>query len=180
MLSLPTGLFTGVQLDERCAHKWENPEINQIQTQKQAKQNDWSKETWKKCPIKVVQTTTRVRLSDSLSLSESVHVSIHMNYTLFLLINTCFNTFHLWGSSFLQSWRTTALSLTTSLAARIWCFHHCGLTSVSGQEPKPCFKSLQAEATWDQLDTITPCLGSLSCITTCLPSSPQNVTGLKI
>ena len=112
--------------------------------------------------------------------SKSVHVSIHMNYTLFLLINTCFNTFHLWGSSFLQSWRTTALSLTTSLVARIWCFHRGGLTSISGQEPKPCFKSLQAEATWDQLDTITPCLGSLSCIRTCLPSSPQNVTGLKI
>ena len=60
MLSLPTGLFTGVQLDERYTHKWENPEINQMQTQKQAKQNDWPKETWKKCPIKVIQTTMGV------------------------------------------------------------------------------------------------------------------------
>ena len=146
-------------------------------TLNQANQNDWPKETWKKCPRKVIQTTTRVRLSDSVSLSLSMCLHI---CTLFLLINTCFTTFHLWGSSFLQSWRTRALSLTTSLVVRIWCFHRCDLTSISGQESNPCFKSLQAEATWDQSDTITLCMGSLSCIRTCLPPSPQNVTGLKI
>ena len=35
-----------------------------------------------------IQTATRVRLWDSLSLSESAHVSIHTYYTLFLQINT--------------------------------------------------------------------------------------------
>ena len=34
----------------------------QIQTQKQAKQDDWPKETQKKCPIKVIQTNTRAGL----------------------------------------------------------------------------------------------------------------------
>ena len=33
------------------AHTWEDPEINKIWTQNQAKQDDWPKETRKKCPI---------------------------------------------------------------------------------------------------------------------------------
>ena len=41
----------------------------QIQTQNPASQGDWSKETWKKCTIKVIQTATHVQLSTSLSLS---------------------------------------------------------------------------------------------------------------
>ena len=45
----------------------------------QAKQDDWPEETWKKCPIKMIQTTTRAQLS------EATCVSIHS--TLFLLIN---------------------------------------------------------------------------------------------
>ena len=42
------------------------------------------------------------------------------------------------------------LSLTSDLVARIWCFHHCEWAPVSGWEPKPRSKPLQAEATWDQ------------------------------
>ena len=42
------------------------------------------------------------------------------------------------------------LSLTTGLLAKVWCSHPCGLTSISGQEPKSLFKLLQAEATQDQ------------------------------
>ena len=49
------------------AHTWENPEIFQVWTENQAKLNDWPKETQKKYPIKVIQTATRARLSDSLS-----------------------------------------------------------------------------------------------------------------
>ena len=62
----------------------EDPEINQIWTQNEAKQDDWSKETRKKRPIKVIQTTTKGHDS----LSEPARVSIHTYYTLFLLINT--------------------------------------------------------------------------------------------
>ena len=46
---------------------WEDPEMYQIWTQNQANQNDWPKETRKKCPIYVIQTSMRVRLSDCLS-----------------------------------------------------------------------------------------------------------------
>ena len=52
----------------------------------QANQNDWPKETRKKCPMRVIQTATRAGLSDSLS--ESACVSTHMYCTLLLLINT--------------------------------------------------------------------------------------------
>ena len=49
-------------------HTWESPEIYQIQTQDQANLNDWSEETGKKRPIKVIKTARRVQPSDSLSL----------------------------------------------------------------------------------------------------------------
>ena len=65
---------------------------------------------------------------------------------------TCFTTFHLCGNSFLQNQEARASSLTTGLVTRIGYPHCWDSTSVSGQELKPCFKSLQAEATWDQPD----------------------------
>ena len=40
---------------ERWCRAWEDPKINQVWTQNQAKQDDWSKETRKKCPVKVIQ-----------------------------------------------------------------------------------------------------------------------------
>ena len=69
----------------------------------------------------------------------------------FLLINSCFTTFHLCENSFLQGCMGKALSLATGLVARFHYFHCCNLTSISSQQPKTCFKSLQAEATWDHL-----------------------------
>ena len=48
-----------------------------------------------------------------------------------------------------QSQRARALSLTTGLVARIWCSHRRGLNSISGREPKPCFRPLQDEVTRD-------------------------------
>ena len=74
-------------------------------------------------------------------------------YSFFLLINTftCFTTFRLCGNSFLQSRRARALSLTAGLVVRIWCSQCCNPTSISGREPKPCFKLLQARATRDQI-----------------------------
>ena len=49
------------------ANTWEDPEIYQLWTVNQTNQNDLPKETWKKCPIKVIQTAMRVWLSPSLS-----------------------------------------------------------------------------------------------------------------
>ena len=37
------------------AYTGKDPELNQIQTPNQAKQDDWPEETWKKCPISSVQ-----------------------------------------------------------------------------------------------------------------------------
>ena len=65
---------------------------------------------------------------------------------------TCFTTFWLYWNSFLQSQKARALSLTTGLVARIQLSHWHNLTSISGLEPKCCFKMLQAEATWDEGD----------------------------
>ena len=41
-------------LAKRRTHTWGDPEIFQIQTQDQSKQNDWPEEIWKKCPIEVI------------------------------------------------------------------------------------------------------------------------------
>ena len=38
-------------------HTWEDGEINQIETQNQSKQDDWSKEIPKECSVEVSQTT---------------------------------------------------------------------------------------------------------------------------
>ena len=88
---------------EMHAHTWENPKIHQIQTLNLAKQDDWLKETQKKCPIKVIQATARIRLS--LSLSEPTCVPIlHVysfppNKTLYLFRFSLY----LYGNSFLHS-----------------------------------------------------------------------------
>ena len=71
-------------------HTWTDPEINQIQTQNQAKQMIGQMKTRKKCSIKVIPTTTRVWLS----LSAHPRVYLHVLYS--FLPNkyfTCFTTF---------------------------------------------------------------------------------------
>ena len=69
-------------LTKRCAYTGEDPEINQIQTQSQTKQDDWPEETQKNCPIK--DSTYHEGATFSL---ESSRVSLFTG-TLFLLINT--------------------------------------------------------------------------------------------
>ena len=64
-----------------------SPEIYQIWTVNQAKQNAWLKETLKKGPIKALQLSWGCN-SATLSLPESACVSIHMHCTFSLLINT--------------------------------------------------------------------------------------------
>ena len=63
-------------------YTWKDPEIYQIGTMNQTSQNDWPKETWKKCPIKVSQTVMRMRFSNSLSLSLAVHPSQVLSFFL--------------------------------------------------------------------------------------------------
>ena len=83
-------------------------------------------------------------------LSESVLVSINTCCTLFLQVNTLhillLSTFV--GILFCRA--EGPLLLITGLMARNLCFHCHDPASASGQEPKPCFKLLQAEATRDQ------------------------------
>ena len=85
-------------------------------------------------------------------------VYLHVLYSFFLLINTLLVSLLsiFVGILFLQSCRARALSLTTGLVARIQCFCRHNPTSITGQELKPCFKSLQAKATQDHLDYKTP------------------------
>lgn len=76
------------------------------------------------------------------SLIESICVSIHTFSTLSFPPKkhfTCFTTFPLCGNFFVQSWKASALSLTTCLVANIWCspYHH--QTLISGRELKPYF-----------------------------------------
>ena len=132
-----------------CMHTWENPEIHQIWTLNQANQNDWSKETWKKCPINVIQAAMRVRLS----LWARPRVYPHILYSFFLLINTLLVSLLsvFVGILFLQSRTARALSLTTGLVARIRCSHCRDPTSITGRELKSCFKPLQAKATRDHI-----------------------------
>ena len=59
----------------------EDPEIHQIWTVNQANQNDWPKETQKKCLIQVISIATRQWLRDPLC--ELTCVSIHTYYTPF-------------------------------------------------------------------------------------------------
>ena len=97
--------------------------------------NDWPKETQKKYPIKVIQTT---RSSETLSPWVCLCVYSHVLYSFFPL-NTLLASLL---SVFVRILSCQAkgpgpLSLTTGLVARISCCHHCEPASISGWEPKP-------------------------------------------
>ena len=91
----------------------------------------------------------RVRLSNSTC--ESACVSIHTCCVLCLQINpvlvSLLSIFV--GILFSKAEGPGPLSLTTGLAAKIWCSHHHDLASVSSWEPKSRSKPLQAEVTGD-------------------------------
>ena len=109
--SLHIRLFSKIYLgSEMRVHRWEDPEIYQIWTVNQANQSDWSKETQKKCLMKVIQTAMMVPLSDP-TCPETAHGSVHSSCTLCPLneYSTCLTTFNLCGDSFLQSRRAGVL-----------------------------------------------------------------------
>ena len=70
----------------RDEHVWEDPEINQIQTQNQAEQGDWPKETWKKCPVKVTESTVSAH-------SLWAHLCVYSHALYSFLPNKCFTCF---------------------------------------------------------------------------------------
>ena len=119
------------------AHTWEDTEIHQIWTVKQAIK--WftegkpeeipHKSNWD-CHEGVTQWLP-------LSLPESAHVPIYTYCTFFLLINTYFTTFRRCGNSFLQRRGPGPFSLTTGLVARIWCFHHHDPAQSLAGNPSP-------------------------------------------
>ena len=107
------------------------------------------KETQKKHPVYVIQTTMRMWFSPSPPLCLYTCTPFPPSKHL-----TCF-TISLYGNSFLHSWWARALSLATVSGGLVVRIQHCichGLTSISHQEPKPCFKLLQAKVTGDQRD----------------------------
>ena len=86
-------------------------------------------------------------------LPETACMSIH-TYPFILLIKTFLVPLLFWlcENSFLQSQGARALSLTSGLVASIQHSHCHGLTSVFIWKLKSCFKPLQAEAHWDQMN----------------------------
>lgn len=81
--------------------------------------------------MRVIQTPSRVRLGLCLPLCSSARTTL-----LFLLVYYLL-PYVLCGNSLPQIQRPGPLSLSTSLAARVWCPHRCKPASVSGREPKP-------------------------------------------
>lgn len=56
----PTIGFHWHQYWLRDAGSWEGPEMYQMDSEPGTQKN-WPKETWKKCPLKVIQTSTKAR-----------------------------------------------------------------------------------------------------------------------
>lgn len=115
-----------------------------LQTQSQAEQDYEAKETRKKYPMKVTQTTTRAQLS------EPTHVCLSTR-TLFLLINTLLIS--LLSISLWQFISTKPKG--QGLVTGHWPWRSsgqdcCYLPSISGPKRKSCFKPLQVKATRDQ------------------------------
>ena len=81
-------------------HTGEDPEIYQIWTQSQAKQDDWPEETWKKCPVKVIRghdspsEPARVSLFTRTLFTPNKHFICFPTFHLFVEIHFC-----LWWSS---------------------------------------------------------------------------------
>ena len=117
----------------------------------------------------MIQTTTRARLSLSPPMCLSTRTLFPPNKHF-----THFTTFHLYVEIHFYTadgpgpchWSL----VPCGLVAKIQHSHCNGLTSVSGQEPKSCFKPLQTKATRDQYHCIQLPFHNLACH---LPWWPQ-------
>ena len=135
----PLKIFS--HLAERCMHTREDPEMHQIQTQNQAKQDDRPKEPGRNAHKSDTNYHKGATPSPPVCLSPGTVV-------FFLLINSSlFSLFSFFVEIlFCKAEGPGPLSLTTGLEARNSGLNH-GLTSISGPELKPCFKLLQINAT---------------------------------
>ena len=81
-----------------------------------------------------------------------VYPYILNSFFLLLIINTLLVSLLsiFWGFFLCKAKEPRVLSLSTCVVARIWFSHCCGPALISGWEPKPCFKLLQAEVTREQ------------------------------
>ena len=142
---IPMVFFVRIHLgQEMRAHTRENPDIHQIETLNLAKQDDWLKETQTRCPVTVVQATARMRLALNLSVCLS-----HTRTLLLMKHLTCFASFCVYVE--IHFYTVTGPChrplVPGGLVTRIQHSHCRGLTSISGQKQKSCFKCLQAQVT---------------------------------
>ena len=118
----------------------------------QANQNNWLKKTLEEIPHKS-HSNCHKGTTQWLSLRVPSYVYPHLLYSFSLLINTLLisplSIFEEIISC--KAKGQGPLTLTTDLGARIWYFHCHTLVSISGWEPTPCSKPLQAEATRDHI-----------------------------
>ena len=143
---LPDHTWNPVWLRDGCApmgQSWNIPNMNS-----EPGKSKWlAKENLEKMSHKA---NSNCHESVTQGLSESVLVSIDTCCTLFLQVNTLHISLLSIFVGILFCRAEGSLLLITGLMARIWCLHCHDPASASGQEPKPCFKLLQAEATRDQ------------------------------
>ena len=134
------------------AHTWEDPEICHKWTQSQAKRNGQRKPE-EICHIR--DSNYHEGATVSLSPSPPPCESIHILFSL-LVNNLLISLLSLYGNALLQNQWARALSLATGLVARIQCSPNHSLTSISGWDPKSCFKLLQVKATQDHVNWMHP------------------------
>ena len=133
-------------------------------------QNDWPKETRKKCPLKVIQLP-QGRNSVALSLSESAHVPMHVSQ-----INRPVVSDSLWPRG-LQHARLPCLSLSPGVCSNScplsrWC-HPTNSSSVipfsSGLQSFPALGSLMSQFIASGTQSIGP-----SALASILPVNTQD------
>ena len=127
------------------AHTWEETAVYQIWPLNQENKNYWTKETWKKCPIKVIQI---IFATQQLSLWDCLCVFLHVLYFFSLLINTLLVSVL---SAFVeilfqQRQRTRDFSLITDLVDRIRCSHNHNLTSISVRGTKALLQAAAGQS----------------------------------
>ena len=147
-------------------HTGENPEINQTQTDNQAKMTRNLEEMLYQSDSNYHEGTTLSLGPPRCLTTHTVLFSLLINTLLVLLLSLSV------GILFCKTEGTGwALSLTSGLVSMIWCSHCHDLTPTSGREPKPCFKLLQAKPTQDHYNYAQRDEVSLACS----PNTDNNV-----
>ena len=136
-------------LAKRCTHMQEDPEISQRQTQNRQSKTIGQRKPGGNAPKKWF------KLSQGQD-SPLAHLCLSTHTVLFLLVNTSLTSLIP-----VSIWKLPAdypadgpepchWPLSLACSGQHSAFSLLLPTSGSGQEPKPCFKPLQAEATYDR------------------------------